>query len=151
MLEISLGFGWGVEEVRDEWNRISILASDGIETTVVHTKSESTTFLFDKEDGSSGERATWANEAVFEIVVQKPSECVSLAWTELIDTAEWWCFAVFEINLQIIRTMQREFVSKSFREDVGKIVILIWNIKLLKFFGSWNLGIGSSGTGGCGS
>ena len=132
-------------------NRIPILASDSIETTVVHTKSESTAFLFDEEDGSSGGRATWANEAVFEIIIQKLSECVGLAQAELIDTAEWWCFAVIEINLQIIRTMQREFVSKSFREDVGKIVVLIWNIKLPKFFGSWNLGIGSSGTGGCGS
>ena len=91
------------------------------------------------------------NEAVFEIVIQKLSERVALAWTELIDTAKWWCFAVFEINLQIIRTMRREFVSKSFREDVGKIVVLIWNIKLPKFFRSWNLGIGSSGTGGCSS
>ena len=68
-------------------------------------------------------------------------EHVGLTWAELIDTAKWWCFAVFEINLQIIRTMRREFVSKSFREDVGKIVVLIWNIELLKFFGSWNLGI----------
>ena len=137
------GFGRSVEEVRDERNRIPILASDGIETTVVHTKSESTVLLFYEEDGSSSGQATWANEAVFEIVVQKLLERVSLARTELIDTAEWWCFAVFEINLQIIRTMRREFISKSFREDVGKIVVLIWNIKLPKFFGSWNLDIGS--------
>ena len=57
MLEIEFGvvagFGRSVEEVRDKWNRIPILASDGIETTVVHTKSESTVLLFDEEDGSS--------------------------------------------------------------------------------------------------
>ena len=118
---------------------------------VVHTKSESTTLLFDEEDGSSGGRATWANEAVFEIIVQKLSEPVGLARAELIDTAEWWCFAVFEINLQILRTMRREFTSKSFREEVSKIMVFIWNIELPKVFRSWNLGISSSGTGGCGS
>ena len=78
MLEIKFGvvagFGRSVEEVRDEWNRIPILASDSIETMVVHTKLESTAFLFDEEDGSSSGRVTWANEAVFEIVVQKLSE-----------------------------------------------------------------------------
>ena len=136
MLEIEFGvvagFGWSIEEVRDERNRIPILASDGIEATVVHTKSESTVLLFDEEDGSSGRRATWANEAVFEIVVQKLSEHVGLARAELIDTAKRWCFAIFKIDLQIIRTMWREFISKSFREDIGEIVVLIWNIELPK-------------------
>ena len=115
MLEIEFGvvasFGRSIEEVRDKRNRILILASDGVETTVVHTKSESTALLFDEEDGSSGGRATWANETVFEIVVQKPSERVGLARTELVDTAKWWCLAVFEIDLQIIRRCCRPFAN----------------------------------------
>ena len=155
MLEIEfgvvMGLGQSIEEVRDKRNRIPILASDGVETMVVHAKLESTILLFDKKDRSSSGRVTWANEAVFEIVIQKLSEHIGLAQAELVDTAKRWCFSVFKINLQIIRTMQREFISKSFREDVSKIVVLIWNIELLKFFRSWNLGIGSSGTGGCGS
>ena len=89
MLEIKLGvvagFGRSIEEVRDERNRIPILASDGIEATIVHTKSESTALLFDEEDGSSSGRATWVDEAIFEIIVQKLSERVGLARAELMN------------------------------------------------------------------
>ena len=115
------GFGRSIEEVRDKQNRIPILASDGIEAMVVHTKSESTALLFDEEDRSSGRQATWANEAIFEIVVQKLLECVGLARAELIDTAEWWCFAVFKINLQIIRMMRRSSSASPSEKTSAKL------------------------------
>jgi hypothetical protein len=43
--------------------------------------------------------------------------------------------------------MRRKLVSKSFREDIGKIVVLIWDIGFAEVIGGRNLNIGGSRRG----
>ena len=122
------GFSGSIKEISNKRNRILVLLGYGIESSIVNTESESTVLLLDKEYWSSSRRTTRPDESVFEILVDEVTESLSFVRRELVYTAEWRSLAIFEFYLQIIRTMQRKLVSKSFREDIGKIMILSWNV-----------------------
>jgi len=84
MLEIDLGIDGRaarrIKGVRGEWKWkwITIFFGDFIETTEVHTKTEQSILLLDKEDWSSMGRVGWMNEPIVEMLIYESPECFKL-------------------------------------------------------------------------
>ena len=82
MMEVDFGiYGHatgGIQEVGDEQKGITIFFGELIEATEVHTETEGSILLLDKEDGSTMGRGGLPNEPIAEVFVYKNVECLKL-------------------------------------------------------------------------
>ena len=84
MMEVDFGiYGHvtgGIQEVGDEQKGITIFFGELIEAAKVHTETERSILLLDKEDRSAMGRGGLPNEPIAEVFIYKNAECLKLCW-----------------------------------------------------------------------
>ena len=46
-----------------------------------------------------------------------------------IDGTQCWQFTVFQLYMEVIRLVFRQSVSTAFAENIGKVVVMLWNVR----------------------
>ena len=46
-----------------------------------------------------------------------------------IDGTQWWQFTFFQLYMEVVRSVFRQSISAAFAENVGKVVVMLWNIR----------------------
>jgi hypothetical protein len=124
---VGAGFPQGVEEVRDEGKRISVFLGDLVEPMVVHAQSETSVFFPHKEDRSSVWRVGGSDETAPNVVFNEGSEGTQLRWREGVHATRRRSLTFLKVDFEVIRVMFRECFRFTLAEDVGELVVFLWN------------------------
>ena len=131
MAKINLGIDSGtarsVQEIRNERERIAILAGDAIETSEVHAKTEGAVLFANKEDRSAVGRRGGTDETSAEILVDELLKRLHFRMGNGIDAARRDCRPRLEIDGEIVGPVFRETISPFLGEDIRKFVIFLRN------------------------
>ena len=85
---VYLGFSWSIQEVRYEWQWVSVLFCNSIQSSEIDTKPKGTVFLRSEEDWCSMRRIRWRDKTGFDMLIDKILESLLLVWREWNDTTE---------------------------------------------------------------
>ena len=133
MLKIDLGVNTSrvqsIEKIRDEWEWIVILAHDAVQTPIVNTESQRTVLFLYEKDGSTTRSIRGVDHTRLEVFVKILTESSEFGRGQGIDGTQWWQFTVFQLYTEVERPVFRQSVSAAFAENVGEVVVMLWNVR----------------------
>ena len=118
-----------VKKIRDEWEWIAILACNAVQTPIVNTESQRTVLFLYKKDGSTTRSIQRADHTRLEVFVKILMESSEFGRGQGIDGTQWWQFTVFQLYTEVVRPVFRQSVSAAFAENVGEVVVMLWNVR----------------------
>ena len=118
-----------VEKIRDEWEWIAILARDAVQTPVVNIESQRTVLFLYEKDRSTTRSVRRADRTRLEVFVEILTESSEFGRGQGIDGTQWWQFTVFQLYTEVVRPVFRQSVSAAFAENVGEVMVMLWNIR----------------------
>jgi hypothetical protein len=124
---VGVGFPQGVEEVGDEGKGISVFLGDLVEPMVVHTQLETSVFFPHEEDRSSMRRVGGSDETVPNVVFNEGSEGTQFRQREGVHATRRRSLIFLKVDFEVIRAMFGECFRFTLAEDVGELVVFLWN------------------------
>ena len=64
-----------------------------------------------------------------EVFVEILTESSEFSRGQGIDGTQWWQFTVFQLYTEVVRPVFRQSVSAAFAENVGEVVVMLWNVR----------------------
>ena len=133
MLKIDLSVNtsrvWSIKKIRDEQKQIVILVCDAVQTPIVNTESQRTVLLLYEKDRSTTRSIQRADHTRLEVFVEILMESSEFGRGQGIDGTQWWQFTVFQLYTEVVRPVFRQSVSAAFAENVGEVVVMLWNVR----------------------
>jgi hypothetical protein len=137
---VGAGFPQGVEEVGDEEKGISVFLGDLVEPVVVHAQSETSVFFPHEEDRSSVQRIGGSDETAPNVVFNEGSEGTQFRWREGVHATRRRSLTFLKVDFEVIRAMFRECFRFTLAEDVGELMVFLWNTGEVNWVSGWGHG-----------
>src|SRR6266481_2124689 len=117
----------GIQKVGDQWERVSVLLGDAIDSPEVDAKPQGTVLFLDEQDRSSVRGVREGNEAHGYILVNKLMEGLKLLLGQRVDRTKWRGSAILQCDLQVVWPVVCKDTGFCLAKYIGKIVILLWD------------------------
>ena len=91
-----------VEEVGNEWKRVTVLLGDLVEAMVVDCEAKGAVFFLDEEDRGTGRGLRGANEVVGKVFIYELTKGKLLDLREGVDWPERGCHTGFQFNCVVV-------------------------------------------------
>ena len=125
---VDVSIAGSIEKVGDEWKWVTVFLCEFVKTAVVYTKTEGAILLFDEKDRSSVSGGGRADKTCPEVVIEELLEGVGFGLGKGVHTAWRGSGPLFQVDFEVVETMQRKGVSPFFTEDVMKFMIVFRNM-----------------------
>ena len=97
----------GVQEIRDQRERVTILSGDSVKASEVDAKPKFARFLFNKQNRSAVRRRRLFNKAVVDILVEELAQGLQLELGKGIDGTMRRRSTFFKVNFEVVRPVRR--------------------------------------------
>jgi hypothetical protein len=138
---VGAGFPRGIEEVGDEGKGISVFLGDLVEPAVVHTQSETSVFFPHEEDRSSVQRVGGSDETAPNVVFNEGSEGTQFQRREGVHATRRRSLTFLKVDFEVVRAMFRECFRFTLAEDVGELMVFLWNTREVDRVSGWGRGL----------